>query len=565
MAYTPATVPSRGAALSGTRQVNFDPVARVCGALAFQTTIDHDRREVTDASALATMFRGYENVLVGRDPRDAIFVASRVCGACGSSHAAAAASALEMAFDLQAPPMVVAARNLLTATECLYSDTHHLFLLAGPDYSEPVVRATNPELWSRAEGTLARGVVTHGFERISDIMTALTRIEGELYAEALYMARVAREGYVLIGGKFPHPQTFTPGGISSLIDRSDMNIYMLRVVKFFDFSRKAAAVWDDLTDFFFEANPRYREVGARPANMIDFGHWDDPWAYDALYENISRWGEARWCTPGALVDGRLSTTDLQRLHVGIEEHVDRSFYGNWSGGAAASDPLGNSLSANHPWNKETIPAPASPSASSYSWCTAARWDRQAMESGSYARMWITSAANKSPHRLFCDPTGSGMRLSLPQAALPAAEVEWRIPQSWGAFERNRARAYALVHTSLTAYDHVLMCLDLIRKGENAVHVPYRIPRDSRIGVGLGSSPRGPVAHHMTLDKGRIESYQVVTGSTFNASPRDSSGRPGPMEEAVIGTPLLNHPQDDSYIDVLRAIRSFDPCMSCATQ
>lgn len=561
MAYTPAPTRSEGRGFSGTREVNFDPVVRVAGALAFHTTIDHDRREVVDASALATLFRGYENILQGRDPRDAIFVASRICGACGSSHAATASSALEMAFDLQTPPMAVATRNLLTATECLYSLTHHLFLLAGPDYSEPVVRATNPELWARAEGTLARGVATHGFERISDIMAALTRVSGELYAEALYMARVAREGYVLIGGKFPHPQTTVPGGISSTVDRSDMNIYMLRVVKFFDYSRKAAAVWDDLTDFFYEANPRYREVGARPPTMIDFGHWDDPWAYDALYENISRWGEARWCTPGALVDGRLATTDLQRLHGGIEESVDRSFYENWSGGGSGD----SSLSPNHPWNKETIPAPASPSASKYSWCTAARWDRQAMECGAYARLWITAVANKSPHRLFCEPTGSGMRLSIPQASLPATELDWQVPRSWGAFERNRARAYHLVQTAVTSYDHVLMCLDLIRKGENRISTSYRIPRGSAEGVGLGASPRGPVSHHMTMDKGRIESYQVVTHSTFSASPRDASGQPGPMEEAVIGTPLLSAPGDESYIDVMRAIRSFDPCMSCATQ
>jgi hydrogenase large subunit len=555
MAYTPAVTPGEGRSYGGTRQVNFDPVSRVAGGLAFNTTIDHDRGEVTDASALATIFRGYENILQGRDPNDAIFISSRICGACGSSHSAAAASALEMALDIQAPPMAVAARNLMTATEHLYSLTHHLFLMAGPDYSEPVIRATNPELWARAEGTLARGVVTHGYERISDIMGGLTRVSGEMYAEALYMTRVAREGYVLLGGKFPHPQTTTPGGISSTIDRSDMNIYMLRVVKFFDYARKAAAVWDDLVNFFYEANPRYREVGARPATMIDFGAWDDPWAYDALYENVSRWGENRWCTPGALVDGRLATTDLQRLQGGIEESVDRSFYENWGGGGGG----GQSLSQNHPWNKATIPAPTSASGAKYSWCTTATWDRQMMECGAYAQLWITALANKTPHRLFCEPTGSGMRMSIPQASLPATELEWTIPQSWGAFERNRSRAYTLVQTALHSYDHVLMCLDLIRKGETRIAAPYNIPRSAREGMGLGWSPRGPISHHITINKGAIDTYQVVTHGTFNASPG------GPMEEAVRGTPILSAPGDDSYIDVLRAIRSFDPCMACATQ
>ncbi|MGI8945207.1 MAG: nickel-dependent hydrogenase large subunit [Thermoleophilaceae bacterium] len=566
MRFTPAASPTAAQPVGGTRQVDFNPVTRVAGGLAVSAVVDHDRREVVDSHAKATLFRGYENVLQGRDPRDAIFVSSRACGACGSSHAAASASALEMALDIQAPPMAIAARNMLLGLECLYSLAHHLFVLAGPDYSEPVVRATNPELWERAQETLAAGANTHGYATISEIMTALTRVSGQLYAEALHMARVAREGYVLVGGKFPHPQTTTPGGISSTIDTSDMNVIMLRVTPFFDYSRKAVAVWNDLTDFFYEANPRYREVGARPANMIDLGHWDDPWAYDATYEGATRWGESRWATPGALVDGRIATTDLHRLHTGFEEYVDHSFYDDWSRGdeAMANDPLGNRLSPNHPWNKATLPSPAAPNTNGkYSWSTAARWDRQAMECGSYARLWITAVANKSPHRLFCEPTGQGMRLSIPQAALPATELEWNVPQSWGAFERNRARAYSFVHSALVTYDMVLVCLDLLRKDEGRISTPYQIPRGSSIGVGLGGSPRGLVSHHIAIDGGAIEDYQILTHGTFTASPRDSSGQPGPMEEAVTGTPLLSSPSSESYVDVMRAIRSFDPCMACA--
>jgi len=568
MRFTPAPTPTAAQPVGGTRHVDFDPVTRVAGGLAFHTVIDHDRREVVESAAKATLFRGYENILQGRDPRDAIFVSSRACGACGSSHAAASASALEMALDIPTPPMAIAIRNLLLTLETLYSLPHHMFVLAGPDFSEPTVRDTNPELWERAQEALAPSFNTHGYRRISDIMTALTRITGQLYAEALYMARIAREGYVLAGGKFPHPQTTLPGGISSTIDTSDMNIIMLRVTKFFDYSRKAAAVWNDITDFFYEANPRYREVGARSPNMIDLGQWDDPWSYDATYDGASRWGEARWATPGALVDGRLVTTDLHRLHTGVEEFVDHSFYDDWSrdgGDAMGDDPLGNRLSPNHPWNKATIPSPGAPNVSGkYSWSTAARWDRQAMESGSYARLWITAVANKSPHRLFCEPTGQGIRLSIPQSSLPATELEWSVPQSWGAFERHRARAYSFVHAALVSYDMVLVCLDLLRKGEGRIATPYKIPKGSRIGVGFGGAPRGFVSHHMALDGGEIEDYQIVTHGTFNASPRDGSGQPGPMEEAVTGTPLLNSPYNESYIDVLRAIRSFDPCMSCAT-
>jgi hydrogenase large subunit len=94
--------------------------------------------------------------------------------------------------------------------------------------------------------------------------------------------------------------------------------------------RKVVAVWDDLVDFFFEADPRFREVGEGPANFIDLGQWDDPFAYDGTFQTASTWAEQRWSTPGAIVDGRLRTTDVQRINMGVEEFVDHSFYEDWT-------------------------------------------------------------------------------------------------------------------------------------------------------------------------------------------------------------------------------------------
>src|SRR5207247_2530594 len=238
----------------------------------------------------------------------------------------------------------------------------HLFLLAGPDYSEPAVRETNPELWTRAEATAAPNRAVHGFATIAEIMTAMTPLTGSLYAEALHMTRVAREAYVLIGGKYPHPQTIVPGGISATIDISDMNEIMLRIVKFFDYGQKVAAIWDDLLEFFYEANPQYRAVGRRPKNLVDPGQWDDPFDYDGTYERAAEWGERRWATPGVIVDGALGTADMPMLNAGVEEFVEHSYYEDWTDGDAGNgaykfqtDPIGVPLSPNHPWNKETIP------------------------------------------------------------------------------------------------------------------------------------------------------------------------------------------------------------------
>jgi len=558
------------------RRVDFDPVTRVAGALAFHTVVDLENRQVLETASMATLFRGYEIILKGRDPRDAIFISSRACGVCGGVHANTSALACEMAFGIHPPPMGTTARNLMQAVEYLYDHPIHLSLLAGPDFSEPAIRETNPEIWERAQNTRTTGRAKHGYEFMSELMTDLTPLTGKLYLEGLYYTRLAREAYVLIGGKFPHPQTVVPGGVSTTIDPSDLNEIMLRVIKYFDYGRKTVAIWDDIAGFFYEVNPKYRDIGTRPKSMIEPGQWDDPWAYDGTFANCDDWGRRRWAPPGVIVDGELVTTSLEMLNAGVEEFVEHAFYEEWTGDGQsqrfATDPSGNPLSPYHPWNKETIPKPTATSwKEKYSWSTAPRWDRQAMETGAYSRIWVaaqTGAANFRDSD-FIHSTGHSLVIDLPQAALPNEQIEWKIPDCWGAFERNRARAYCILYTAAIAYDNLLLAYDLLRKGgpDAKMSTPYKIPKDHQIGVGLWSAGRGFLTHHMEIDNGVIENYQILTPSTWMASPKDPFGNPGPYEEAVLATPLLENyekPEDFKGIDVLRAIRSFDPCMPCTT-
>ena len=557
------------------RRVDFDPITRVAGALAFHTVVDLDSRQVLETAAMATLFRGYEIILKGRDPRDAIFISSRACGVCGGVHANTAALSIEMAFGIHPPPMGITARNLLQAIEYLYDHPIHLSLLAGPDFSEPAIRETNPEIWQRATQTRTRNRAVHGYEFMSDLMTDLTPLTGKLYLEGLYYTRLAREAYVLIGGKFPHPQTVVPGGVSTTIDTSDLNEIGLRIVKYFDYGRKVVGIWNDLCDFFYEVNPQYRDVGTRPKSMLEPGQWDDPYAYDGTFENCDDWGRKRWAPPGVVVDGELVTTSLQMLNAGVEEFVEHAFYEEWTDGTSprfATDPAGNPLSPYHPWNKETIPKPTATSwKDRYSWSTAPRWDRQTMETGAYSRLWATAQTGGSDFRdsPFINSTGHSVQLDLPKAALPNDPIEWHVPESWGAFERNRGRAYSILYTAAIAYDNLLIAYDLIRKGgpDAKMSTPYKVPKDHRVGVGLWSASRGYLTHHLEMDKGVIENYQILTPSTWMASPADPFGNPGPYEEAVMATPLLENyekPEDFKGIDVLRAIRSFDPCMPCTT-
>src|SRR5262252_8148311 len=127
--------------------VDFDPVTRVAGALAFHSTVDLNERRVVETNSMATLFRGYEVILRGRDPRDAAFISSRACGVCGGVHSTTSALAMEMAFPVTPPPLGIAVRNLLLALEFWYDNPLHLFLLAGPDYSQAIVQTTNPSIW----------------------------------------------------------------------------------------------------------------------------------------------------------------------------------------------------------------------------------------------------------------------------------------------------------------------------------------------------------------------------------------------------------------------------------
>lgn len=152
------------------KDLNMDPVTRVAGALAIHVTADLKDRRYLDARSQATLFRGYEVIAMGRDPRDAIFITSRACGVCGGVHSHASAYAIEMAMGLQPPPLGTVVRNMGDAAEMGYDNPLHLYLLAGPDYSEAVVREANPELWVRAQRWKCPSADIHGFRTMADLM-----------------------------------------------------------------------------------------------------------------------------------------------------------------------------------------------------------------------------------------------------------------------------------------------------------------------------------------------------------------------------------------------------------
>ncbi len=423
------------------REWNIDPMTRVAGALAVHTVLDLESRKAVEAHSRAMLFRGYEVILQGRDPRDAVDISSRACGVCGGVHATVSTLAIEQAFGICPPPLGIEVRNLGEVGEMFYDHPLHLGLLAGPDYSTSVVSVTNPELVTRAEQTLAPNGDLHGYRTVKDIMDALNPLTGQIYLEALEWTRVGRIMAMLVLGKFPHPSTLVPGGVMTTISPFSFNEYYTQLGKIFDFCKQIARIWDDLVDFFVEADPAYEEVGRRPVDLIHTGIWDDSTAYDATYANVDRWGERRWSKPGVVVEGELVTTNLTDVNMGIEEFVEHSFYEDWTKSGrprVPSDPLGNPLSPYHMWNKVTIPRPSGSSfKEKYSWDTAPRWDRRSMETGAYGRLWVTALAGDTPTTSSSRPPATACASSCLATVSPRTSSTGRCPTSstpWSATE-----------------------------------------------------------------------------------------------------------------------------------
>ncbi len=550
---------------SHVRSFDVDPVTRVAGALSLHAVIDFEQRKVLDARLGTSLFRGYELILKDREPADAVHMSSRVCGICGGVHAIAAATALEMAFGIAPPPLAIITRNLGESAVCLFDHPQHLFLMAGPDYSEAAVRSTTPSLWERAKRTAAPNASAHGFRTVAQIMAAMNPMAGDLYLEAVHVARAAREVATVILGKFPHPSTVFPGGVGIAPERDTFNRVLGRIHLLIEYSKKVTLVWDDLVEFFYDANPLYRRVGELPANLISAGTWDDAESYDGSYRRCNEWGERRLSTPGAVVNGELRTTRLTDLNLGIEEFVAHSFYRQWEGNHLRNDPRGSPLSPFHPWNKRTIPDPVERNwKEKYSWSTSPRWDGEAMETGPLARQWIVALAGKLRNE-FVYAVDGRLEMELPKLGLPAKRLQWRIPARPNALERNRARAYQIAYSSLMAFTFMLQAFDYIQKGKKKMSTPYHPPEEA-VGVGFWEGVRGALTHHVVIKGRRVDDYQILPASTWAASPLDPFNVPGPCESAVMNTPLLEESINSGNfigIDLLRTIRSFDPCLYCS--
>ena len=157
-----------------------------------------------------------------------------------------------------------------------------------------------------------------------------------------------------------------------------------------------------------------------------------------------------------------------------------------------------------------------------------------------------------------------MKIHLPKTALEGpVDLEWKIPQWSNTIERDRARTYFQAYAAAAALDFIELALKDVRNGKTKTWEPFEVP-DEAIGCGFTEAVRGVLSHHMVIKGGKIANYHPYPPTPWNANPRDSYGTAGPYEDAVIDTPIFEENTRENFkgIDIMRSVRSFDPCLPC---
>ncbi|MCM8800876.1 MAG: nickel-dependent hydrogenase large subunit [Candidatus Omnitrophica bacterium] len=450
------------------KKIIIDPISRIEGHLGIEVEVE--KGKVVDAKALATLFRGFEIILKGRDPRDALHLTQRICGVCSASHARAAVENLDSAFGVTPPDNARIIRNLVQGANYLHSHILHFYHLAALDY---VIGPEAPPFIPRVKGDYRLP------KEINDKCVSH-------YLEALKIRMLCHEMRALFAGKAPHHVGFVPGGVTCqpTVDRIAGYLWRLRKVKdFIDsvYLPDVLAIADVYKD--------YKKIGSGYKNLLSYGVFD-----------LDASGKNKLLKRARYTNGRLLEVDPAK----ITEEVKYSWYNDETSGK-------------NPAFGETLPQPDK--LEGYSWAKAPRYDGLPHEVGALARMWVNG--------------------------------DYR--EGISVIDRHVARALEAQKIA-DALEGWLLQL----KPGSPIYNDCDVP-ESAIGMGLTEAPRGALGHWIRIKDRKIENYQCVVPTTWNVSPRDDKGVRGPVEEALVGVPVKD---PDNPIEVLRVVRSFDPCIAC---
>jgi len=496
-----------------------DPITRIEGHLKVEATVENG--EIKDAKSTGTLFRGIELILQGRDPRDAQRITQRICGVCPTSHSIAATLNLDSAFGIadKIPDNGRIVRNLILGAAHIADHILHFYHLTALDYVDVTKVASyegkDPTLNS-VKAFIERGELGPFVPRYEGDYRLPDKVDQELvghYVQALTMRRKAQEMLSIFGGKMPHNMSVVPGGVTEVVTVDKITSFLWRLNELKEFIDNIY-VPDVLA--VAQAYGDYLEIGRGCGNLLSYGSFD----LDGSNPDLTK-------RERLLKQGRVSA-DLkwQPLDPGkIAEYVACSWY----------DDSSNGLS---PTQGETRPSEGK--AGAYSWIKSPRYEGKVYEVGPLARIMVSYVAGQPAVKELVD--------------WGLSTIGAQPDMAFSVLGRHLARA---LYTKVVA-DSMADWLLQLKPGEPA-YTTYEIPEESR-GMGLVDGARGALGHWIEIKNKRIGRYQCVVPSTWNMSPCDDQGQPGPLEQALIGTKVRD---EANPFEIVRIVRSFDPCLACA--
>ena len=500
-------------------KIIIDPITRIEGHLKVEAIVE--KGVVKDAKSSGTLFRGLEVILKGRDPRDAQRITQRICGVCPTSHSIASTLCLDSAFGLggSIPDNGRLLRNLILGSAHIADHILQFYHLAALDYVD-VTKVAN------YEGTDSTLNSVKKFIERGELGPFVPRYEGDYrfpdavdrqlvghYVEALRMRRKAQEMCAIFGGKMPHNMAVVPGGVTEIptIDKIASFLWRLNELRtFIDqvYLPDVLAVAEVYSDYF--------EIGTGCRRLLSYGSYE----LDGKEPDLMK---RRRLFKQGTVDSSFS---LRPIDISaIAEDVKYSWYDD-------------STTGKKPAQGETIPQ--EDKAGAYSWVKSPRYSGDAYEVGPLARIMATYLSGDEKVKSIVDPALAKFKAS-PKVM-------------FSTLGRHLARA---VSCKVIADTMPTWLLEL-KPGE-PVYQEYEIPDESS-GIGLVDAARGALGHFIQIKDKRIANYQCVVPSTWNMSPKDDKGQPGPLEQALTGTRVKD---EANPVEIVRIVRSFDPCLACA--
>jgi len=500
-------------------KIIIDPATRIEGHLKIEAVVEN--KEVKEARSSGTLFRGLELILRGRDPRDAQRLTQRICGVCPTSHSTAAALNLDSAFGIadKIPDNGRIIRNLILGAAHIADHILHFYHLTALDYVDVAkiaeYQGNNPALNS-IKSFIKRGELGPFIPRYEGDYRLPNKVNEQAvahYVQAFDMRRKGQEMLSLFGGKMPHNVGIVPGGVTSIptIDKITSFLWRLKELQeFIDniYIPDVAAI--------AQAYPDYLEIGHGCGSLLSYGAYE----LDGKEPDLTK--RKRLFKPGT-TSTNFSFNGLRPDK--IAEEVKHSWYND-------------SISGRHPSQGDIILNEEKDGA--YSWIKSPRYEGRVYEAGPLARLMVTYTSGKPEVKSLLDSTMAKLSIS--------------IDAMFSVLGRHLARA---LETKFIADSMIDWLLEL--KPNEPAYVSYELPQEAT-GMGLTEAARGALSHWIEIKEGKIANYQVITPTSWNASPRDDGEQSGPIEQAITGVKIKD---EANPFEIVRIVRSFDPCLACA--